>query len=99
MSDIIPAHYLSITLLCEYQKYFTDPVYEFDRGQSLVSDMWNALHMCTSKKNAVLYLKNQCNWDGHNHLLLAFVGTIWMYQPSIKHHEAHASLSMAVNKF
>jgi hypothetical protein len=99
MSDTIPAHYLTVSLLCAYQAHFNEPIHDFERGQTLVSDMWNALHQCTSKKNAVLFLKNQCNWDGANHILLAFVGTIWMYQPSIKHHEAHASLTMAVSKF
>jgi hypothetical protein len=89
-TPVIPAHYLAVTLLCEYQKYTNVCVKDFGEGQSLVADMWNALHVCTSKKNAALFLQTERNWAMPNHLLLAFVSSIWMYQPSVKHHEIHA---------
>jgi hypothetical protein len=96
---VVPAHYLTISLLCAYQKWSGRSITGFEEGQKIVSDLWNALHQCTSKKNAVLFLKNQCDWDCANHQMLAFMSELWMYQPSIKHHEAHACLSIAVSKF
>jgi hypothetical protein len=99
MSDTIPAHYLSVTLLCAYQKAFEDRVDEFEKGQAVVSDVWNAIHVCTSKKAAALYLKNDCGWDIPNHQLLAFMSTIWMYKIHVEKHEIRAAIHIAVNKF
>jgi len=94
---IAPQH-LSITLLCEYQKHFKVTVIDPFEGHKLVGAMWNALHVCTSKKNAVLYLQDE-GWKTPGHILLTFMSRIWMYKPHIAHHEATAELTMAVNKF
>jgi len=94
---IAPQH-LSITLLCEYQKQFNVSITEFEMGHKLVGDMWNALFVCTSKKNAVLHLK-EASWETPGHILLTFMSRIWMYKPHVAHHEAAAELTMAVNKF
>lgn len=99
MSDTIPAHYLTVSLLCEYQKWSGRGITIFEEGQKIVSDLWNALHVCTSKKAAVLYLKNDCGWNIPNHQLLAFTSSIWMYKAHIAKHELQASLRMAVNAF
>jgi hypothetical protein len=99
VSATIPAHYLTISLLCAYQKFFNTSLTEFEDGQRLVCDMWNALHVCTSKKAATIYLKSTANWEHPSHQLLSFMSTIWMYKIHVEKHEIRESLHIAVNKF
>lgn len=97
--SLIPPHYLTVTLLCEYQKWSGETITNWEAGQKLVSDLWNALFLHPHRRTAVLYLKDTCGWTQANHQLLAFTGLVWHYKTHIAKHEAHAGLTMAVNKF
>lgn len=87
----VSAHHVALSLLCAYQKYFDRCVKDDTSGHALVADMWNTLLVCQSKKDAVRYLKDTCQWELPGHQLLTFMTSIWAYQPSVRHHEAHAS--------